>query len=226
MNKNVVYFFIIIVPALAIVLALLGAETLSTNLLGCFLLLTGIVYAAGVIIVAYIRRERFWETQVQGNTVQVEQGDRSFWMITLAMMAVFYLSPLEYIYLPPRLPRHEWMEVVGVTLFILGGALFVWARRTLGKSDSGHLSVKAGQQLVQSGPYRAVRHPAYAGYLWMASGIAAGYSSLAGIASTIFVLLPCMIYRIHVEDALLAEHFGDQFDRYRCQVKRLVPGVW
>jgi protein-S-isoprenylcysteine O-methyltransferase Ste14 len=147
-------------------------------------------------------------------------------MITLAMMAVFYLSPLEYIYLPPRLLRHEWMEVAGVILFILGGALFVWARRTLGKSYSGHLSVRAGQQLVQSGPYRAVRHPAYAGYLLMAVGIALGYSSLAGTVSTVLVLLPCMIYRMDIEDQLLAEHFGRQFERYRKDVKRWIPGIW
>lgn len=226
MNRNAVFFLLFIAPILSILLGLLGLETLSTNLLGWFLFLMGITYAAGVVIVAYIRREIFWEARVPGGTVQAEQGDRSFWMITLAMMAVFYMSPLEYIYLHPRLPRDQWMEVVGVTLFILGTMLFVWARRTLGRNYSGHLSVKADQQLVQSGPYRVIRHPAYAGYLLMALALAVGYSSLAGMVSTILFLLPCMIYRIYVEDALLAEHFGEQFDEYRRQVKRLIPGIW
>ncbi|MFT3894320.1 MAG: isoprenylcysteine carboxylmethyltransferase family protein [Anaerolineales bacterium] len=226
MNKNAIHFLMFIVPALAIVLALLGVETLFKNILGWVLLLTGVVYAAGVVIVGYIRRETFWETHAQGDTVQAEQGDRSFWMIALAMMAVFYLSPLEYIYLPTRLLRHDWMEIGGLALFVCGGALFVWARRTLGKSYSGHLSVQTGQQLVQNGPYQLVRHPAYTGYLLMALGIAVGYSSLTGIGSTVFILLPCMIYRIHVEDALLAKHFGEQFELYRHRVKRLIPGIW
>jgi protein-S-isoprenylcysteine O-methyltransferase len=226
MNRKAVYFLLFLVPALAIALALLGLETLSTNLLGWLLFLTGIVYAAGVVIVAYIRRETFWEAKIPGDITQAEQSDRSFWMITLAMMAVFYLSPLEYIYLAPQLPRNVWMEYTGMALFMFGTVLFLWARRTLGANYSGHLLVKAGQQLVQSGPYRVIRHPAYAGYLLMALGLALGYSSLAGIASTVFVLLPCMIYRMYVEDRLLAEHFGRQFEHYRNDVKRLIPGIW
>lgn len=226
MNRKAIHFLLFFAPALAVVLALLGLKTLSTNLLGWFLFLTGIVYAGGIVIVAYIRREAFWEAKIQGNIVQAEQSDRSFWMITLAMMTVFYLSPVEYIYLSPRLPRTTWMEYGGMVLFMVGTVLFVWARRTLGANYSGHLSVKVGQQLVQCGPYHMIRHPAYAGYLLIALGLALGYSSLAGIASTLFALLPCMIYRIHIEDRLLAEHFGKQFDQYRREVKRLIPGIW
>lgn len=226
MNRNAVRFLLLLAPILAIFLAFLGLRTLSTNLLGWFLFLTGAVYAAGTVIVAYIRGKTFWETQISGNIRQSERSDRSFWMITVSMMAVFYLSPLEHIYFASQLPRTIWMEYSGVGLFSFGSGMFVWARRTLGVNYSGHLSVKEGQQLVQSGPYRAIRHPAYAGYLLMALGIALGYSSLVGIASTLFALLPCMIYRIHIEDRLLAEHFGKQFDQYCRKTQRLIPGIW
>ncbi|HLO30481.1 MAG TPA: hypothetical protein VK249_15150, partial [Anaerolineales bacterium] len=64
MNKNAVRFLLFIVPALAILLALIGVETLGTNLLGWFLLMTGIICAAGIVIVAFIRRETFWESQI------------------------------------------------------------------------------------------------------------------------------------------------------------------
>lgn len=60
----------------------------------------------------------------------------------------------------------------------------------------------------------------------MALGIAAGYSSLLGITSAMLVLLPGTIYRIQVEDALLAGYFGEPFDRYRCKLKRLIPLIW
>ncbi len=226
MNKNAVCFLLLIAPILAIVLAFLGLRTLSTNLLGWFLFLTGVVYTTGTVIVTYIRGKTFWEAQISGNTSQSKRSDRSFWMITVSMMLVFYLSPLEYIYFASPLSRTIWMEYGGVGLFVFGIGMFVWARRTLGVNYSGHLSVKEGQKLIQSGPYRMIRHPAYAGYFLMALGLALGYSSLVGIASTLFALLPCMIYRIHIEDQLLAEHFGEQFDQYCRKVKRLIPGVW
>jgi hypothetical protein len=131
MNRKAILFLLAIVPALAIVMALIGVETVGTNLLGWFLLMTGIICAAGIVIVAYIRRETFWESQVNGETVESERGDRSFWLITFVVMAVFYLSPLEYMYLAAQLPRTIWMEVTGAGLVVAGVVLFTWARREL-----------------------------------------------------------------------------------------------
>ena len=86
--------------------------------------------------------------------------------------------------------------------------------------------MKKEQELVQSGPYRIVRHPAYAGYLFMALGLALGYSTLLGFLSTLLILLPATVYRIRVEDRLLAEHYGTQFEEYAQKKKRLLPGIW
>ena len=134
MSRKAVYFLVVAVPILAICLALLGLETLRTNLLGWFLLLTGIVYAAGIVSAAYIRREQFWEARLKGNTAKEERGDRSFWLIALGMIGGFFLSPVEYLYFPATLPRPAWIQIPASLLTILGAALFVWARRPLGDS--------------------------------------------------------------------------------------------
>jgi hypothetical protein len=130
---------------------LLGLVTIPTNPLGWFLLVTGVVYSAGILIFIFIRRQRFWEAWVGGGGIHEERGDRSFWLVTLAMVAVFYLSPLEYIYFAAWMPRTVWMKSIGVGLVITGSALFVWARRSLGKGYSGHVSVEKEQELVQIG---------------------------------------------------------------------------
>jgi len=207
-------------------LAWLGVETLPANPLGWFLLLVGVAYTAGLVIVYAIRKERFWESASAGPAMQEERGDRSFWLITLGMLAVFSLSPIEYLYLAPILPRNDWLAFGGAALVTLGIALFVWARRALGKSYSGHVSVKTGQPLVQKGPYRIIRHPAYAGYLLMALGISLGYSSLAGLASILVLLLPSLLYRMGVEEKVLCEHFGEAYHHYTSVTKRLIPGIW
>ena len=226
MSRLATFFLLIVAPGLAILLALLGLETLHSNLLGWFLLLTGIIYTAGIVIDAYVRKEEFWESKQNGDNLQEERGDHSFWLIALGIIAVFFLSPLEFLYFATFQPRTVWMEAIGVGLVLLGSTLFVWARQTLGTHYSGHVSVKKEQELVQSGPYRIIRHPAYAGYLFMALGIGLGYSSLVGFASILFVLLPAVIYRIRVEDRLLAEHFDAKFDEYARKTKRLIPGIW
>lgn len=105
-SRSAKFFLLIITPILAILLALLGVVTLSTNPLGWFLLLVGSVYNAGLISVYALRKERFWEAVSVGPVTHEERGDRSLWFISLGMVAVFYLLPLEYIYLPARLPRN------------------------------------------------------------------------------------------------------------------------
>ena len=226
MSRPATIFLLIVAPGLAILLVFLGIETLRSNLLGWFLLLTGIAYAAGIAIDAYVRKDEFWGAKQGGDNLQEERGDLSFWPIALGLMVVFFLSPLEYLYFATFQLRTAWMEAIGVGLVLLGSTLFVWARRTLGRHYSGHVSVKKEQELVQSGPYRVIRHPAYAGFLFMAFGLALGYSSLLGFVSTLFILLPATVYRIHVEDRMLAEHFGTQFDKYARNKKRLLPGIW
>jgi len=226
MNRIAIFFLVVIALGLAFVIGWLGWTTVQTNLMGWFLLLVGGAYLVGVVVVYWFRKERFWGPRAGGAMLAEENDDRSFWLIVIGMIAAFFLPPLEYIFVPTVVPRAEWLQVTGLILIVLGTVLFIWARRTLGKFYSGHVSVVAGQPLVQSGPYHFIRHPAYAGYFLMSLGIALGYSSLAGLASVLFLLLPTIIYRLRVEDQLLAEHFGAQFNEYAIKVARLIPGIW
>ena len=120
MSQIAKFFLLVVAPILAILLALLGVETLPANPLGWFLLLVGVVYIAGIVIVYAIRKERFWESPLNGAPTHEERGDRSLWFVTLGMIAAFYLSPAEYIYLPASLPRTAWMAFSGLGLVILG----------------------------------------------------------------------------------------------------------
>ncbi len=226
MSRLAIFFLVVVTLGLAILLALLGWATIQSNLLGWFLLITGLIYFFGVIIVYWIRRIRFWRPQAKGKIVKEEQDDWSFWTIVAGMIAAFYLPPIEYLYFKAVLPQNIWMQITGWILILLGSVLFVWARRTLGKFYSGHVSVVDGQPLVQNGPYRFIRHPAYAGYLLIALGLTLGYSSLAGFAAIVFLLLLSVINRMSVEDRLLAEYFGAQFQEYAQRTKRLIPGLW
>ncbi len=226
MSRIAVFFLLVVTPVLAVLLALLGVETLPTNPLGWFLILVGVSYLSGIGIVCFIRRERFYAPAFNEVSIKEERSDRSFWFLALGMMSAFFLSPLEYLYFLSIFPRSAWVSSFGIGLVSLGVVLFVWARHTLSKNYSGHISVKSGQTLVQSGPYRFIRHPAYSGYLLMALGISLGYSSMAGLISVLALLLPSLVYRMKVEEKLLAEHFGEAYYQYMLRTKQLVPGFW
>ena len=226
MSRIAIFFLVVITLGLSLLLSFLGLATIKSNLLGWFLLVSDLVYFFGVIIVYWVRRIRFWRPRAKGEIVKEEKNDWSFWMIVAGMIAVFYLPPVEYLYFKTILPQTIWMQITGWILILCGSALFIWARRVLGNYYSGHVSVVDGQPLVQNGPYRFIRHPAYAGYMLIALGVTLGYSSLAGLVIIPVLLLPSVIYRLSVEDTLLAEHFGGQFKKYADKVARLIPGIW
>jgi len=226
MNRVVVIFLTFVVPLLAGLLAWLGWNTLHNNPLGWFLFITGVVFAFGVVIELWIQRKPFWQSQTGGQTAAEEQGDRSFWFYLPGAMAAFFIPPVEYLYSKPILARTAAYEWSGVALVLLGCVLFLWARRTLRSAYSGHLNVTSEQILVQSGPYRIVRHPAYLGYLLMSFGVCLGYSSLYGLISIPVLLLPGLVYRILTEDRMLEAHFKDQFRAYAAHTARLIPGIW
>lgn len=226
MNRVAIFFLVVITLGLSLFLSLLGFATLKSNLLGWFLLITGLTYFFGIVIVYWIRRVQFWRPQAKGKVVKEEQNDWSFWGIVAGLMTAFYLPPIEYLYFKPSYSQNIWLQITGWVFILIGAALFIWARRALGNFYSGHVSVMDCQPLVQSGPYRFIRHPAYAGYLLLALGITVGYSSRAGLIVIPVLLLPSVLYRLTVEDELLAEHFGDQFREYANKTARLIPGVW
>jgi len=226
MSIPVIVFLVIIAPALSICLALLGLETLGSNLMGWILLLVGIAYPAGAVIYYIIRREPFWQ-HTRAQVMREEKGDRSFWGILPGFLLVFFAPPVEWLYLPALLPRLPWLQVAGLILILAGLALRLWARSHIRGLYTGHVEVSSDSRLVKTGPYHIIRHPGYLGFLLMTLGIALGYSSWIGMSGILVFLLPGLAYRIKVEESLLGTQFGEEYRSYTLETKkRLVPGIW
>src|SRR4030066_2372705 len=169
---------LLVLSAYLLVCALgyLGFATYGTNLTGWFLILTAIGFGLGG---PYL----LWSNLNKKGIVRQENRDRSFWLMLPGFLVVFYASPLEYLYLPGILitTRTMWMQIVGLALIVASLSLFAWARWALKGMYSGRIWVKAGHNLIQHGPYRFLRHPAYASFIILCLGIAVGFSSLIGL---------------------------------------------
>ncbi len=204
---------------LVCVLAYLGFITYKHNLIGWFLIFSAFGYGLGgpYLLVRNLR---------QGGILRQEEKDLSFWFILPGFLAVFYASPLEYLYFPGVIPHGNVAQLIGIALIVASVLIIAWAQRALKGKYSGRVWVVAGQTLVQSGPYRFLRHPAYAGFILMGLGISAGYSSLAGLLAVPTLLLPGLIYRMYAEEKILAAQFGQEYTLYAQRTKRLIPGIW
>ncbi len=226
MSRAAVFFLLILAPALALVLALLGLETANANPLGWLLLVIGISYPVAVVVYYWIRKRPFWESKDGGDAIVEEIGDTSFWLILPGMLAAFFGPPLEYIYFTAIIPRENWVEIIGLALIVTGVVLQWWTRSAIQGQYSGRIRVTTKHQLVDEGPYHYIRHPAYAGYFLLALGICIGYSSLIGLIAIPILMVPGFAYRMNIEEHLLAQSFGERYRIYASKTKRIIPGVW
>lgn len=219
MSQAFTFFMVGIVPLMALGLAYLGWATVPTNPTGWCILFIGLSFVIGGPVYVLKRRK-------DPPARKEERGDRSFWLVQPGFILAIFGAPLEYLFLPALLPRPAWFPALGLVMVILGIILLVWARRAIQGQFTGHLQIQPEHRLVQDGPYRFVRHPAYLGYLLLALGIGIGYSSLIAIGAVIVLLLPGLVYRLRVEEELLVEAFGEDYRRYARRTRRLFPGLW
>jgi protein-S-isoprenylcysteine O-methyltransferase Ste14 len=120
-------------------------------------------------------------------------------------------------WLLPARPDSPLLHALGIALAVLGLLLFGWAYRTLGRSFTPFPVPRADGQLVDSGPFRLVRHPIYGGGLLLFAGISLslGLLGLVGTAALAVVWWK----KSELEEQLLAARFPGYAD-YRRRVRR------
>ena len=115
---------------------------------------------------------------------------------------------------------------VGVACLTAGGAIRTWASRTLGRDFLVRLDLRDEHRLVESGPFRHVRHPTYAALLLMAIGTGLCFGSPLALAATALLWIPAMVVRVGREERQLAARYGRVYEEYRRRTWRLVPGLY
>lgn len=114
----------------------------------------------------------------------------------------------------------------GIALIVSGMAFRIWSIRTLGEFFTANVRVVKGQRVVQSGPYRLLRHPSYTGAIVAAVGTALVFGSMLGLALITLLVAPAYAYRMQVEEARLASDLGPEYRDYMRKTRRLVPFVY
>jgi protein-S-isoprenylcysteine O-methyltransferase len=123
------------------------------------------------------------------------------------------------------LPYSE-LYVVGSILFVVGIVLRWWSIIHLGRFFTVDVSIAAQHKVIDSGPYRFVRHPSYSGALLAFLGFGL---CLRNWISLLILLLPIFAafhWRIRVEEQALGEALGEDYRVYARRTKRLVPFIY
>ena len=176
------------------------------------------IYLVSEIILAVVKRSRAGAASRDANSLGL------MWLvISLSITAgVFVAGNLATTILPHR----HFVAAIGVFVFGLGLLLRWIAIIQLGRFFTVNVAIAADHRLIESGPYRFVRHPSYTGSLLAFLGFALTLGNWLSIPLVMVPITIVFLYRINVEERVLASALGDAYGSYSRRTKRLLPLIY
>ena len=115
---------------------------------------------------------------------------------------------------------------LGMAMMAFGLVFRWWSIRVLAQYFTVDVNVRDDHELIRKGPYRWLRHPSYTGALMTFYGFAL---ALGNVASLLVLLAPvtlAFLWRMRIEERVLAEAFPVAYPQYIRETKRLIPFLW
>jgi protein-S-isoprenylcysteine O-methyltransferase Ste14 len=146
---------------------------------------------------------------------------RARWGLLLECIAVTMMLQSHFWSVSPA----PWRVVASTVCFVVAN-LFSWtSAKALGRQLRFDAAIGTEHELVQHGPYRLVRHPIYTSFLCILWGIGLmAATPWLFVTATVVFLIGTEI-RVRLEDRLLGERFGEQFQNYRASTRAYLPFV-
>jgi protein-S-isoprenylcysteine O-methyltransferase Ste14 len=120
------------------------------------------------------------------------------------------------------LPKLPTVTAIGVAVAWIGIALALWARYVLGSNWSAQVAIREGHELIQTGPYRFIRHPIYTGILTGTWGTAIAIGQLSAFFGVILITLG-LAYKAKQEELRLQATFGEMWTAHQQRTGMFLP---
>ena len=123
----------------------------------------------------------------------------------------------------------KWTSIaywIGFAVMLVGLGLRIWAIVVLGKSFRTTVETHESQGVVTSGPYALIRHPSYSGLVAVSVGYGIAVQNWFSLIVAVLIPLVALLYRIHVEEAVLESSLGSQYTDYQKRTRKLIPWIW
>ena len=180
-------------------------------------MLLGVAYGLSEAGLGLIKRSR---------DDSVDADDSSLRVLWVTIMLAVTAGMLASSRVPGAAIQNRAIFWVGCGLFCLGIALRWYAIVYLGRFFTVNVAIHSGHEVIDTGPYRRIRHPSYAGALLAFLGLAL---CLANWWSLVLITVPIVwafSRRISVEESALASALGAPYLQYMSRTRRLIPFIY
>ncbi|MFX1579765.1 MAG: methyltransferase [Promethearchaeota archaeon] len=110
----------------------------------------------------------------------------------------------------------------GLILDIISILLLIWIHQTLGKQYSAKLEIQMEHVLIETGPYKKIRHPMYTVFMSFTLGLAILSSNAIMFILAILIAIP-FHWITKKEERMLTEQFGEEYKSYMKRTGRFIP---
>jgi protein-S-isoprenylcysteine O-methyltransferase len=181
--------------------------------------LLGALYAASEIGLSIFKR-------AQGGAQGADRGSLLLiWVVIVVSVASAYGAAYRY----PAANFGAWAApapYVGVSVYVAGLCLRWYSIIFLGRFFTVNVAIASDHQLINTGPYRYVRHPSYTGALLAFVGLGLCVGNWLSIVLLLVPTFLVFLRRMHVEEAALLQGLGEPYREYMRHTKRLVPAFY
>jgi protein-S-isoprenylcysteine O-methyltransferase len=177
----------------------------------------GALYGCSEIILAIARRSRSFDKSRDRHSLAI------LWIVICAaiLCSLFAANVFRFALLPYR--ELYW---TGLILFAIGIGLRWWSILWLGRFFTVDVSIATQHKVIDSGPYRFVRHPSYSGALLAFVGFGLCLRNWISLLLLVVPIFAAFSWRIRVEERALTNALKEQYRAYADRTKRLVPFVY
>ena len=162
-------------------------------------------------------------TKDKTNTKDKGTEAQIIWSVYISqLLAVLEASYLRY----PNSVKWNIITTVSLIIMILGLILRMWSIYTLGNYFTMHLAIQKEHKIIRKGPYRYLRHPSYVGAFLTYLGTTVFLHSWFSLMVAAVILSIAWLRRMHYEEKLLIDKFGEEYTTYCKTAKRAIPGIW
>lgn len=178
--------------------------------------LLGLAYGVSEAGLAFLKRSRDDSVDADDATL------RTLWVTIVAAVTVGILAST-------RLPDAAmgrgaafafWL---GCALFGTGLALRWYSIVYLGRFFTVNVAIHSGHEIIDTGPYRYIRHPSYAGALLAFLGLALTLQNWVSLAVVMVPIILAFGWRMSIEETALSNALGSPYTNYMRRTKRLIP---
>jgi protein-S-isoprenylcysteine O-methyltransferase len=175
------------------------------------------IYGLSELYLALTRRSR---------TQAISRDRRSLMLLWTIIIVSLWLG-IQMVWLFPNATVRYLREfyLAGFLLF-LGGLILRWySIGYLCRYFTVDVSISAEHKLVDSGPYRYIRHPTYTGALLAFLGLGFCFGNWLSILFMTVPIIAAFLWRIRIEEHALNDALGEEYRAYTQRTKRLIPFV-